>query len=144
MDSLRMVAEKSVSLTVPCCRCGANRGHWDRIAAKAYCPQCEEAIILGEGEPLIERRQKNLCTVCHQPGTLCYLTFPLQSTKPVEMDLCGQHLRDLLSRRLPPYAFHQLQRQLHEHGFETCDIFLLHEAFYDPTGRALHPIREMV
>ena len=76
----------------------------------------------------------------HGHGVL--LTFPLQSTTPVEMDLCPEHLRALLGRRLGPYAFHQIRRRLHLLGLGVELIFLLHEAFYDEQGRALQPALE--
>jgi hypothetical protein len=58
------------------------------------------------------------------------------------MDLCPEHLRSLLARRLGPYAFNQIRRQLQAAGFDVEDLFLLHGAFYDAQGRALHPAYE--
>jgi hypothetical protein len=124
---------------LPCCRCASTHRHWDRIAGKAYCPECQEALVLGLGAPFCERTEKKPCAVCGRAGTLCYLTFPLQSTAPIEMDLCSEHLRALLGRRLGPYAFHQIRRRLHLLGLGTELIFLLHDAFYDEQGRALQP-----
>jgi hypothetical protein len=142
MDRLRMVMQPESGTATPCSRCGTDKGQWDRIAGKAYCPQCEEAIVLGQQEPLVERTQKTACAVCGQVGTVCYLTFPLESPKPVEMDLCPEHFRSLMARRLGPFAFHQLIRQLQVHGLGPDEVFLLHDAFYDGSGRALQPITE--
>jgi hypothetical protein len=113
---------------------------WDAIAEKSYCPSCEESLALGEGAPLIERAEKSPCAVCGQIGILRYRTLPLHKSAPVEIDLCATHLRDLLGRRLGPFAFHQLQRLLTTQGLDVREIFLLHESFYDRQGRALRPI----
>jgi hypothetical protein len=51
-------------------------------------------------------------------------------------------MRGLVGRRLGPHAFEQLRRQLYALELETREIFLLHEAFYDPSGRALQPAGE--
>jgi hypothetical protein len=90
----------------------------------------------------VERVDKNRCAICFHQGTVRFLTFPLHSTRPVEVDLCSEHLRALVSRRLGPHAFEQLRRQLFALGLEVGAIFLLHEAFYDPNGRALQPAGE--
>jgi hypothetical protein len=139
MDSLRKPTNYEIPALVPCCRCHSAERSWDRIAGKAYCPECQEALVLGMAEPLVEPTEKNCCAVCGRVGTVCYLTFPLQSAMPVEMDLCPEHLRALLGRRLGPYAFNQLRRRLHNLGLGVELIFLLHEAFYDEQGRALQP-----
>jgi hypothetical protein len=109
------------------------------MAGKPYCPNCQEALALGEGPPLIERTEKKTCAVCSHTGTLCYLTFPLHARRALEFDLCPEHLRALLGRRLGPHAFHQLGRQLQGLGIGVEDVFLLHGAFYDCQGRALQP-----
>lgn len=139
MDSLRVTAVNDESGPIPCCRCEAGDGHWDRIAGKPYCPNCQEMLALGEAEPLVERTRKQRCAVCSQVGTVCYATYPLNATAAVEMDLCPEHLRGLLGRQLGPYAYHQLRRELRMLGLEADAIFLLHDAFYDSNGRALQP-----
>jgi hypothetical protein len=53
--------------------------------------------------------------------------------------LCAEHLRALVGRRLGPHAFEQIRRQLTRLDLNVTDIFLLHEAFYDEHGRALQP-----
>jgi len=58
------------------------------------------------------------------------------------MDICGEHLRGLLARRLGPFAYHQLKHMLRTVRLEPEDIFLLHGAFYDREGRALRPACE--
>ena len=127
----------------PCCRCRRAERKWDRIVGKAYCPNCQEMLAVGEGEPLIERTEKRRCSICNRLGTVCFQTFPLQAERPIAIDLCSEHLRSLLGRRLGPYAFHQLRRQLRQVGVTVDSVFLLHGAFYDNHGRALHPAVEM-
>ncbi|HYT94697.1 MAG TPA: hypothetical protein VEL76_38630 [Gemmataceae bacterium] len=139
MDGMRISPPGSIALWVPCCRCGSVAQGWDRIAEKPYCPNCEEAIIIGEAPPLIERTDKGRCTICACLGTVRYLTFPHNSLYAVDMDLCPEHLRCLLGRRLGTHAFAQLRRQLEKLGINVGDVFLLHEAFYDMNGRALQP-----
>jgi hypothetical protein len=142
MDRLRLIPTERAARMAPCCRCLEPHERWDRIADKAYCPNCEEALIMGEAPPLVERTERRFCAVCAEGGTVRYQTFPLRSESPVEIDLCPEHLRAILGRRLDPSAFHQLRRQLHALALEVEDIFLLHGAFYDPSGRALQPAVE--
>jgi len=139
MDSLRMVSVEEICCSAPCCRCGMTAGQWDRIADKSYCPACEESLALGEAPPLVERTEKKPCAVCNHSGTVRFLTFPLQTAQPLEMDLCPEHFRALLARRLGPFAYHQLRRRLDGLGLSVDQIFLLHDAFYDLEGRALQP-----
>jgi hypothetical protein len=139
MESLRLAPELRSSAYLPCVRCSKTDRNWDRIAGKAYCPDCQESMVLGQGAPFKERTEKHLCAVCHRAGTVRYLTFPLQAEVPVEIDLCPEHLRALLGRRLGSFAFHQIRRRLHLLGLGVELIFLLHEAFYDDKGHALHP-----
>ena len=142
MESLRLAPADSVFPKIPCCRCADSTRYWDRIAGKTYCPNCVEALVLGEGPPLIERTDRRRCAVCHHAGTLRYLTFPLHSRRPVEMDLCAEHLRSLVGRRLGPHAFAQLRRLLDRVGIDVSGVFLLHDAFYDADGQALQPALE--
>lgn len=142
MDSLRLAPADVAFSPVPCSRCGNDQRHWDRIAGQSLCPGCLEALALGEGAPLAERTEPRRCAVCHHQGTLRFLTFPLESRRPVETDLCGEHLRGLAGRRLGPLAFEQLRRQLHAVGIQANEIFLLHDAFYDLHGRAIKPAGE--
>jgi hypothetical protein len=142
MDSLRLAPADSVFPRIACCRCADQTRAWDRIAGKTYCPNCLELLALGESAPLVERSDRRRCAVCHQLGTLRYLTFPLHSRRPIEIDLCAEHLRGLVGRRLGPHAFEQLRRQLAAVGIQPADVFLLHNAFYDPNGRATQPAGE--
>jgi hypothetical protein len=142
MDTMRIASAGSFDLWQPCCRCGDKARGWDSIAGKPYCPDCEEAIVQGEGEPLIARTQSRPCTACHTIGSVTVQTFPLQYEQPLEMDLCPEHLRCLLGRKLPTHAFAQLRRQLSQLGLDVDDVFLLHEAFYDAKGRARQPAGE--
>jgi hypothetical protein len=136
---LRILAKPVSETLIPCCRCGLDRDCWDQIAGKPFCPNCQEELALGEGAPLIERAEKNRCVICSRRGTLRFLTFSLRAKKPVEMDLCSEHLRSLVGRCLRPEAFHQLTRRLAQLRLSSGEIFLLHDAFYDKAGRALQP-----
>jgi hypothetical protein len=98
---------------------------------------------MGLADPLVERTEQQRCGACGSTGTVRFLTFPLQGTIPIEMDLCPEHLRALLGRRLNPVAFGQLRRRLRGLGLTVERIFLLHDAFYDERGRALQPAVEM-
>lgn len=142
MDSLRIVTIDQRSILEPCCRCAESERRWDRIAGKPYCPNCEELLARGEAPPLVERTERNVCAVCSQQGTVRFLSFPLHNAEPIEIDLCPEHLRCLLERRLGPHAFFQLNRQLGALGIDAEDIFLLHGTFYDHRGRALRPAVE--
>jgi hypothetical protein len=139
MDSVRLASAETVLPWAPCSRCAQAHERWDKIVGKSYCPNCEEQLVQGEAEPLVERTEDRACAVCGRRGTVRYLTFPLNSSCPVEMDLCAGHLRALLARALGPPAYHQLYRLLTGLGLKVSDIFLLHEAFYDAQGHALQP-----
>ena len=142
MDSLRLAPGDSIFPKIPCCRCGDQSRWWDRIVGKTYCPNCLECLALGEGDPVVEKTDRKRCAVCHHLGTVRYVTFPLHSRRPIEMELCAEHVRALIARRLGPHAFEQLRRQLCALGMEVAEVFLLHEAFYDDHGRALQPAVE--
>jgi len=142
MDSMRMAPEGGFALWKPCCRCGKTALGWDHIAGKPYCPACQEAIIQGEIDPLIEPTQRRPCTACRTVGSVTVQTFPLRSKRPLEMELCPEHVRALLGRRLAAHAYFQLQRQIGKLGLKARDVFLLHEAFYDAKGRAKQPAGE--
>jgi hypothetical protein len=142
MEALRRVTSEGLVPEAPCSRCRATGCPWDRIADRPICPDCQELLALGEAEPLVERVEKRPCAVCRQVGTVRYLTFPLRTREAVEFDLCARHFHALLRRRLDPYAFVQLGRQLQALGVMTRQVFLLHEAFYDEHGRPLQPVPE--
>jgi ribosomal protein S27E len=142
MECIRLASSDSIFPRIPCCRCGDKTRYWDRIAGKTFCPSCLEALAQGESDPIVERIERRRCAVCHHLGTVRYVTFPLHSRQPVEMELCAEHVRSLVARRLGPHAFEQLRRQLQSLGLEAAEVFLLHEAFYDDLGRALQPAAE--
>ena len=142
MDSMRIAPAGNVALWQPCCRCGQQALGWDRINSKPYCPGCQEALIQGDGEPLVTATCRRKCTVCATLGSITVQTFPLNTSRPVEMDLCAKHVRGLLGRKLGGHAYAQLRRQLSHLGVDVHDVFLLHEAFYDAQGRALQPAAE--
>ena len=143
MIGVRLASVDDTCALEVCCRCGRGGCRWDRIASVPFCPQCQEALALGEAEPLVIPTEKNRCVVCDRLGTAGFLTFPLQASTAVEMDLCPEHLRGLIGRHLGPFAYHQLRRQLDTLSISSHDIFLLHEAFYDLYGRALHPVLDV-
>lgn len=143
MESLRYAPEGCVPSLEPCCRCQQSDRRWDRIAGKAYCPNCQEALAQGQAPPLVERTHRHQCTICHQVGTVAYQTMPLNEANPVEMNLCPEHLRGLIGRRLGPHAYYQLCRQLTMLGLGAGQVFLLHDAFYDENGQALQPALEV-
>jgi hypothetical protein len=142
MESIRLANADSIFPKIPCCRCGDQSRWWDRIAGKTYCPNCLEGLAMGEGDPLVLRTDRRRCAVCHHLGSVRYVTFPLHSRRPVEMELCAEHVRALVGRRLGPHAFEQLRRQLQALELDVAEVFLLHEAFYDQYGRALQPAVE--
>lgn len=142
MDSLRMAPSQRKPGVLPCCRCQSAERSWDRIAGKAYCPECQEALVMGLAAPLVERTEKLPCGACGRLGTARFLTFPLRTPTPVEIDLCPEHLRALVGRCLSVAAFRQLRSRLRALGLEVEAIFLLHDAFYDAHGRALQPAGE--
>jgi hypothetical protein len=142
MESLRLATSANTHTRVACSRCGDGSRDWDRVAGRAICPQCLELLAAGESEPIVERADSCRCAVCYHLGTVRFLTYPLHSLRPIEIDLCGEHLRGLAARRLGPHAFEQLRRQLAMLDLKPNDVFLLHEAFYDRYGRALQAVEE--
>jgi hypothetical protein len=142
MESLRKVVGKGRAPFPPCSRCQATGCLWDQIAGKPICPDCQELLALGEGEPLVEPTRPTRCAACRHVGTVCYLTYPLHASDPIEIDLCPRHFHALLERRLDRAAFEQIGRQLHALGLTAQQVFLLHEAFYDEHGRPLQPVTE--
>jgi hypothetical protein len=142
MEKVRLVEGERAAAVEPCSRCQAAGCPWDRIADKPMCPDCQEAIALGEGPPVQERAAAAPCSICRQRGTLRYQTYPLQANGAVEFDLCREHFQALLSRRLDPHAFQQLDRQLRDLGLSVRQVFLLHDAFYDEQGQPLQPVPE--
>ena len=59
---------------------------------------------------------------------------------PVEIDICGKHLHELLGRRLNRQRYAILVGKLDELGISSGDVFLLQEEFYDKAGNALRPV----
>jgi len=143
MTGLRIVAGTEAVPTTPCIRCQADGCPWDRIADKAICPDCQEKVALGDAAPLVEKPDaRNCCAICGQAGTVRYLTYPLHLKQPLEIELCAGHLQALLYRRLDHSAFQLLVERLESLSVTTQPVFLLHNAFYDPSGRPLQPIVE--
>ncbi len=141
MESIRLVADEPHAADAPCCRCGAAGQFWDRLFGRPVCPDCEEALVRGEGPPMVARLEPRTCCVCHRQGTVPYRTLPLRCGL-LALELCRDHIRDLLARRLDPIAFAQLRRRLTRVGVGVEQVFLLHDAFYDKEGLALQPVAE--
>ena len=139
MATMRRLPAASVPV-FPCCHCGDGNRRFDLIAGKIYCPECLELLALGEAGPLIEQVERRTCAACRHVGTVRFVTFPLNQARPLEIDLCAEHLRALAGRRLRPYAFELLGKRLGRLGLDVGQIFMLHGAFYDPHGRALQPV----
>ena len=88
MEGLRVMVASGQSPLSPCQRCQSSGCPWDRIGQQAVCPDCQEALALGEAEPLVEPLIRHECTVCGTLGTVPYLTYPLHSRDPLAIDLC--------------------------------------------------------
>jgi hypothetical protein len=143
MAGLRIVAGMEVMPTTPCNRCQADGCPWDRIGDKPICPDCQEKVAQGEEPALVEKVDfTHSCAICEHTGTVRYLTYPLHLKEPLEIHLCGEHLKALLYRRLDRSAFQHLVERLDSLGLTTQQIFLLHNAFYDAVGRQLQPVTE--
>jgi hypothetical protein len=142
MDGLRMISATGISPLAPCCRCQSTGCPWDRIGDNVICPDCQEQLAMGEGEPLVEKLRKSACAVCGQVGTVRYLTFPLHAREPMEIDLCPTHFHGFIGRRLDRSAYRILGRRLQELGLSARQVFLLHEAFYDERGHPIQPVPE--
>ncbi len=143
MEGLRWLHGQITSTHQPCSRCQASGCPWDYLAGKPVCPDCQELLARGEGEPLIERAERSPCVICQEIGVLRLQTVPLNGPGPLEIDLCGSHLQALLRRRLDRIAFGELSTRLGELGVRPNEIFLLHEAFYDELGHPLQPVPEL-
>jgi hypothetical protein len=139
MDGLRTPSVEEETAAKECSRCRATGCPWDRIGGLAMCPDCQELLILGEGEPLRMASEARHCSACGAAGTVSFVTVPLRA-RSVVIDLCPGHLRALLMRGLDRAAFLELARQLQACGLAPGRVFLLHEAFYDRQGRALQPV----
>jgi hypothetical protein len=140
MTSVRLIENAEHSPLTPCSRCEAAGCPWDRVAGKPLCPDCQERLALGEADALVERVERRPCAVCARVGVLRYLTYPLRSSHPVEIDLCAEHFHAMLRRRLDRHGYRQLMRQLQTLDLTPHQVFLLHEAFYDENGRPLQPV----
>jgi hypothetical protein len=143
MAGLRKATPAAAPTHLPCSRCQATGCRWDQIAGKSMCPDCQESLAQGSGEPLIERTEKKPCAICGRVGALRLVTYPLNQRAAVEIDLCADHFRSLLGRKLNARAYLSLRGQLDKLGLRTEQIFLLHEAFYDEHGKALQPAKEL-
>jgi hypothetical protein len=143
MQGLRIANASGVCPAAPCERCRSTGCPWDRIGEVALCPDCQELLAAGEGEPLVQPLAARSCAVCDRDGVVRYLTFPLHARDPIELDLCPAHFHAYLARRLDRYAFRVLARKLKAAGLDVQHIFLLHEAFYDQRGHPIQPVADL-
>lgn len=143
MEGLRLIKASGHSQLAPCSRCQSTGCPWDRIGENVICPDCQEQLALGEGEPLVEKVRPLACAVCGHMGTVRYLTFPLHARDPMEIDLCSEHFHAFIGRRLDRSAFRILSRRLQALGLSVRQVFLLHEAFYDERGHPIQPVPEV-
>ncbi len=141
MDGLRSLAGEERAAPTVCGRCRAAGCPWDRVGSVSICPDCQEMLVRGEGEPLALAVEPRRCAACDSAGTVPFVTVPLRA-EAVVIDLCPAHFRALLRRSLDRAAFLELSRRLLDAGLVPGRIFLLHEAFYDRQGRALQPVGE--
>jgi hypothetical protein len=119
----------------PCCRCQATGCPWDRIGDKVLCPDCQQQLVMGEGETLVEALLNRQCVVCGTLGTVPYSTVPRDDDEPVDIDLCPRHFYDFMAWCLDQDAYQAIRRVLHERRLPAQAIFLLHATFYDKQGR---------
>jgi len=143
MNALRTLTADAEAAPTLCSRCLASGCPWDRIGGTSICPDCQEMLIRGEGEPIRLNSEPHRCAACGLSGTVPFVTVPLRA-RAVVIDLCPTHLRALLGRRLECAAFQELARQLLGLNLVPGRIFLLHEAFYDRNGFALQPVGDGV
>lgn len=143
MEALRLVAAHPEASYEECSRCREIGAPWDRIAGCPFCPDCQESLAQGTAEPLVVQAERRPCAICGHVGAISYLTYPLGRRQPIEMDLCPNHFRALLGRRLDAHAFHRLRRQLQRLSVSPHNVFLLHEAFYNEKGQALQPALDL-
>jgi hypothetical protein len=139
MRPVRLIPRHEVAALEPCSQCHAVGCHWGQIARRPFCPDCQESLARGTTPALVVPAERRPCSVCGSLGVTTYLTFPLAVPDPLEIDLCRDHFRALVSRQLKPAEYMHLRHALREHRLSPEDVFLLHEAFYDARGHALQP-----
>lgn len=126
----------------PCCRCGANNNVWDKVGPHPICYECQEKLAANACEVWRFATRHGRCAVCDEAQVVPFASLPVHAGKALEIELCGQHLRDVLGRRLSKRAFRVLRAVLEDAGISTGEIFLLHGAFYNERGNALQPVEE--
>lgn len=141
MGPARLTDAPDQSPLAPCSRCQATGCPWDRLGPVAVCPDCQEALVVGEAAPLALPLEGRPCAACARRGVVPLLTYPLRAAGPLALDLCPRHLYALVGRRLDRAAYRVLARRLAELGLSHRQVFLLHEAFYDERGHPLQPVR---
>lgn len=142
MTNLSWTEQEGEVRPVACSRCRNQERLWDRVGSRTYCPGCQEAILLGEHEPLRERVQRGVCLICSCERIVRFVTYPLHRQQGIEMELCPGHLRELLGRRLKAGAYFQVVRRLRHLGLKANEVFLLHDEFYDHDGLARLPVAD--
>ena len=132
----------------PCSHCNfPGIALFDRVGDVVVCPDCQALAVRGELSPALALSLNvgRACLFCNQTGTIPFVTWPLHGERALEFDLCPDHLRALLGRRLEPDQLRQVHRHLYSIGLQPRQVFLLCEAFYDEaTGKALLPVPEQV
>ena len=68
MESLRRARKGDIPNVESCCRCGQAHRRWDRIAGQAYCPNCQEQLIQGEGKETARCLRDDLLPEFLDPG----------------------------------------------------------------------------
>ena len=113
MESIRLASADSIFPKIPCCRCGDQSRWWDRIAGKTYCPNClEGAGRWGKAIRWLRAPTADAARFAIISARCATSPSRSHSRRPVEMELCSEHVRALVARRLGPHAFEQLRRQL--------------------------------
>lgn len=126
----------------PCGLCGARGCPWDLLDEIPVCPDCEEALALGEAAPLALPLQAGDCAGCGAGGTVPYATYPRHCKRPLDVPLCAPCFRALLGRRLRQDAHARLSAWLALRALRTEDVFLLSGAYYDETGLMTDPLED--
>ena len=120
MESLRLAPADSIFPKIPCSRCADHSRGGTGSSAKPIARTASKRWRGERRSPLWKKPIAGVVAICHHLGTVRYVTFPLHSRRPVEMELCSEHLRALIVRRLGPHGFEQLRRQLHNLGIEVA------------------------
>ncbi len=125
-----------------CFACRAGNAPWDVLAGTSVCPDCQERLVLGDGDVYLQLQvdRCRTCECCGESGTVRYHSVPARRDKHVSIDLCGACLRALLGRCLGRRAYRALAVALGRRNLLISDFWLLSGNFYDGRGRARNPV----